>query len=147
GSESWVSAVDHDHLSAGLVGLHDAVSFTDLVEAEDSDRLDVEPTGRGLGGDLLKGHVREREARRTEDEAAEEGQIDTARHLQQRVEVGDGIETAEPAGETGAAGAEKHREGVEHDAVAHQVEHRIDLLRLRDMLRQIRALNLAALGP
>src|SRR5262245_6329607 len=104
-SETWASAVEHDHLSAGFVCLHYAVSFLDLIEAEGSDRLDVEPTGRGISGDLLKRHVREREARRAENEAAEEGQVDAARHLQQRVEVGDGIETAEPAGETGAAAA------------------------------------------
>src|SRR5262245_14592962 len=83
---------DHNHFSAGFVLLHDAMSVTDFVEAEDSDWLDVEPTSRGVGGDLLKRHVREREARRTEDEAAEEGQMNAARHLQQRVEVADGIE-------------------------------------------------------
>jgi hypothetical protein len=33
-SKAQVSVVDHDHLSVGLVGLHDAVRLTDLVEAE-----------------------------------------------------------------------------------------------------------------
>src|SRR5262245_10287443 len=69
---SRLSVVDHDHFAAGLVRLHDAVRFTDFVEAEDSDRLDVEPTSRGVRGDLLKGHVREWEARRAEYEAAKE---------------------------------------------------------------------------
>src|SRR5947209_16435148 len=107
----------------------------DLVEAEDPDRLDVEPAGRCVFRYLMKRHVRQREARRPEHEAAEESQIDAARHLQQRVEVGNRIETAEPAGKTGTAPPAKHGEGVEHDAVAYQVEHRIDLLRLGDVLR------------
>src|SRR5262249_52864689 len=57
------------------------------------------------------------------------------------------IEAAEPAGQTGAAPAAQHGERVEHDAVAHEVEDRIDLLRLGDVLRQITPLDLAALGP
>src|SRR2546427_2756119 len=124
-----------DHLAAGLVGLHHAVSFTDFVEAEDPRRLHVEPAGCGVPGNLLKRDVRERKAWSPEHEAAEESQIDAARHLQQRVEVGNRIETAEPAGKTGTAPPAKHGEGVEHDAVAYQVEHRIDLLRLCDVLR------------
>ena len=49
--------MDHDHLAAGLVGLHDAVGFLDVLKAEDSDRLDVEPAGRGVRSDLLKWHI------------------------------------------------------------------------------------------
>jgi len=55
---------------------------------------------------------------------------DAARHLQQRVEVGDRIEAAEPAGEARSAAAAQHRKGIQHDAVANQVQNRIDLLRL-----------------
>src|SRR5258708_3324782 len=139
-------SVNDDHLAAGLVRLHDAVRLMNLAETEDPHRLDVEPTGRGVRGDLVKRHVRERKAGGSEHEAAEEGQIDAARHLQHRVEVGNGIETAKPAGETGATAAAKHGEGVEHDAVAHQVEDRIDLLRLGDVLRQITLLDFAAFG-
>src|SRR5437660_34555 len=96
-SKAQVSVADHDQLSASLVSLHGAVRLTDLVEAEDTNRLDVEPTGGCVLRDLLQRHVREREARRAEDETAEEGQIDAARHLQQRVEVGDRIEATQPA--------------------------------------------------
>jgi hypothetical protein len=130
--------VDYDHLAAGFVGLHHAMGLSDVLETEDSGGLDVEPTGRGVRGNLLKRHVRERKSRSPEHEAAEEGQIDAARHLQQRVEVGDGIETAKPASQTRTAAAAKHGEGIEHDRIAHQIEHRIDLLRLRDALRQTR---------
>src|SRR5215813_5921912 len=135
------SVANDDHLAASLVGLHDAVSLTDLVEPEDPGRLDVEPAGRSVRSNLLKRHIRERKAWSAEHEAAEESQIDTARHLQQRVEVGNWIEAAEPAGKTGTAATAKHGERVERDAVAYQVEHRIDLLCVGDMLRQIAALS------
>ncbi|MEJ1977159.1 MAG: hypothetical protein WDN49_14630 [Acetobacteraceae bacterium] len=102
----------------------------DLIEAEDPDRLHVEPAGSGVRGDLLQRHVRKRKARRAEHEAAKESQVNAARHLQQRVEVGDRVEPAEPAGKAGAATAAQQGERVEHDAVANQVEHGIDLLRL-----------------
>src|SRR5262249_41396002 len=140
------SLVNDNHFAASLVFFHGAVSFADLVEPEDPGRLDVEPTRRSVRSNLLPRPVREGKARSAEQEAAEERQIDAARHLQQRVEVGNWIEAAEPAGKTGTAAAAKHGKRVEHDAVTHQVEHRIDLLRLGDVLRQIAALDFAALG-
>ena len=43
---SWRrSSVNDDHLPTGLVGLHDAMSLTYLV---DPGRLRVEPPGRGV---------------------------------------------------------------------------------------------------
>ena len=51
------SAVDDDHLAAGLVCLHHAVRLTNLFEAEDPRWLDVEPAGRGIRGNLLKRHI------------------------------------------------------------------------------------------
>jgi hypothetical protein len=51
--------VHDNHLSAGLVRLHDAVSFTDFLKADVSHRLDVQPAGCGIRGNLLKGDVRE----------------------------------------------------------------------------------------
>src|SRR5262249_46836044 len=140
------SLVNDNHFAASLVFLHGAVRFADLVEPEDPGRLDVEPTRCSVRSNLLKRHVRERKARSSEHEAAEERQIDAARHLQQRVEVGNWLEAAEPAGKTGTAATAKHGKRVEQDAVAHQVEYDIDLLRLGDMFRQIAALDFAALG-
>ena len=64
----------------------------------------------------------------------------------QVVKVGDRIEAAKPASQTGTAPTAKHGEGIEHDSVAHQVEHRIDLLCFGDMLREVRPLDLAAHG-
>src|SRR5262249_44704476 len=101
--------------------------LADLLEAEDSRRLYVEPTGSRVRSDPLQRHVREWKARRPEDEAGEEGEMDAARHLEERIEVGDRLETAEPASKTGAAAAAKHGERIEHDGVANEVEHCVDL--------------------
>ena len=64
--------MDNDHLSTGLVGFHDAMGFTDLVEAKDPGRLDVEPTSRSVRRDSLKRHIGQREAWGAKDEAGEE---------------------------------------------------------------------------
>jgi hypothetical protein len=109
-----VAEIDVVELFATLVGFHNAARLADLVETEDPHGLNVEPTGCGVRGDQSKRHVREPKARSTEHEAAEEGQIDAARRLQQRVEVVGRIETAKP----GAGTAAKRSEGAEHDAVA-----------------------------
>ena|SRR5215469_12205202 len=73
------------------------MSLVDLLEAEDPGGLDFEPAGRGIRRDLLQRHSASRETRNSEDEAAEECQIDAARHLKQWVEVGHRNETAQPA--------------------------------------------------
>src|SRR5262245_22413556 len=95
----WADSITYDHhLATGLVGLHDAVSFLDLVETEDSRRFDVEPACCGVRRDLAKRDVGEWEAWRTEHKASKECQVDAARHLQQRIEISDGIQPAQPAG-------------------------------------------------
>jgi len=63
--------VNDHHLSASFVRLHHAVRLTDLVEAEDPGRLNVELAGGGIRRDLLERHVGERKARSAENEAAE----------------------------------------------------------------------------
>src|SRR5271165_2679702 len=98
----WLIVDDH-HLSAGLVRLHGPMRLADLLEAEDARRLRLEAARRHVLGDLLQWDVGKREARGAEHEAAEEGQVNTARHLQERVEVGDRREPAQPAGEAGAS--------------------------------------------
>jgi hypothetical protein len=92
--------------------------------------------------DSLEGHVRQRETRLPEHEAAEEGQVDAARHLQQRVEVGDRREAAQPPGQARAAAPAQHGEGIEDSAVADQVEHGVDLPGLGDPFGKVRPLDL-----
>ena len=78
-----------------------------VLEAERRSALElrvermIEAARRHVLGDPLEGDVGEREAGGPEDEAAEEGQVDPARHLQERVEVGDRREAPQPAGEAG----------------------------------------------
>ena len=48
--------------------------------------------------------------------------------------------------EARTAAAPKHGERIEHDGVADKVEHGIDLLCFGNLLRQIAALDFAALG-
>ena len=129
------SAVDDHDLAAGLVGLHDAMRLVDFLEAR---RLGPEPALRHLPRDVLERHVGQRETRRAEHEAAEEGEIDAARHLQERIEILDRREPAQPAGEARAAAATQHGEGIEDGAVADKIEHRVELLGLGDALGQVR---------
>ena len=90
----------HDHhLPPGLVGLHHAMRLADLLELEDPRWFClVAPCGDVIRN-ALKWDVLERKTRGPENEAAEEGQINAARHLQERVEVGDRCEAAEPTRE------------------------------------------------
>ena len=61
--------------------------------------------GLDVSCDRLKWYVRQREAWLAKHETAEEGEVDAARHLQERVEVGDRRKAAQPTGQTGAAAA------------------------------------------
>jgi hypothetical protein len=110
------------------------VRLRDSIEAEDSDGHDIELTRRGILRDLLQRHVREWESPGAEHQAAEEGQVDAAGHLQQRIEVRNRIQAAKPAGKTGAIAAAQHGEGIGNDAVADHAEHSIDLIHLGYML-------------
>src|SRR5262249_10772964 len=136
------SIVDHHHLAARFVGFHDAMRLADLVEAEDPGRLRLETPSRHLYSNLLERHIGQRELRRAEHEAAEEREIDTAGHLQQRIEVGNRREATQPARQAGATTPAEHGEGIEDGAVADQIEYRIQLLRFRDPLRHLRPLRL-----
>src|SRR5262245_48752886 len=110
------------------------MGFSNLLKAEYSGWLRLVAAGRHLFGDGLKRNVRERETRRAKHEAAEKRQINSAAHLQEGVEIGDGVETTEPAGQAGATTPAQHREGIENGAVAHEIKDRIDLLRFSDTL-------------
>src|SRR5262249_61882263 len=94
--------VDDHHLAASFVGFHDAMGLTDLPEAEDPGWLRLEPPRCHLFADLLERQIGQWELRSAEHEAAEEGQVDAAGHLQERVEIGNRRQTAEPACQAGA---------------------------------------------
>src|SRR5262245_32530574 len=98
-----------------------------VFEAEHSGRLRLVAACRHPSHDGLQRNVGKRELRSAEDEAAEEGEVDAACHLQKRVEVGDRRETTQPASQAGATTPAEHPEGIEDGAVADQVEHGIDV--------------------
>src|SRR5262249_5401533 len=96
-------------------------------------------------GDALQRNVGERKAGGSEHETAEEGQIDATRHLQERVEIGDRGEAAEPAGQASPTATAEHVERIENGAVPDKVEHRIELLGLGNVLGQVAPFYLDAL--
>src|SRR5262245_4477015 len=113
-----------------------------VLKAEHSGWVRLIAPRRHLLGDGLKRNVREGKLRGAEDEAAEEGKVYAACHLQERVEVGDRIETAQPTSQTCAATTAQHPEGIEDGAVADEVKHRINALSFSDAFREIAYVNL-----
>src|SRR5262249_16830447 len=138
------SPVDDNHFARGLVRLHDALCFTDLLEAEHVGRLGLELAGRHLPRDVLQRHIGKREARRAEHKAAEEREGYATGHLQQWIEVLDRRESSQPPGEARTAPTPQHGEGIEDGAVADEIEHRIELLGFGDALGQVWPLELDA---
>src|SRR5437016_4520184 len=100
---SHFSSDTYDKLPIRLISFHHSMRLPNVLKAEHSGWLRLIAACRHLFGDGLKRYVREWKLRRAEHEAAEEGQIDTACHLQERVEVGDRIEATQPASQAGAA--------------------------------------------
>src|SRR5262249_31000150 len=86
-SPAALSAANNHDLPASFIALHGPVRFADVLEAKHAGRLGLELARRHLLGDFLQRHVGQRESRRTEHETAEEGEVDAAGHLEQRVEV------------------------------------------------------------
>src|SRR5262245_58959220 len=76
----WKPSETHDQLPDRLIGFHDSMGFPNVFKAEHSGRLRLVAASRYFFGDGLKRYVREGELRRTEDEAAEESEVDAARH-------------------------------------------------------------------
>src|SRR5262245_38120092 len=116
--------------------------LSNVLKAKHSGWFRLIAAFRHLFGDGLKRNVREGKLRRTEHETAEEGKVDATCHLQEWVEVGDRIQAAQPAGQTGAATPAQHPEGIKDGAVADEVKHRINALPFGDAFREIGALNL-----
>jgi hypothetical protein len=127
-----VSSETHNELPVRFIGFHHSMCLPNVFKAEHSGWLHLIAACRHLFGDGLKRNVRERKLRCAEHKAAEESQIDAACHLQERVEVGDRSETAQPAGQAGATTPAEHPEGIENSAVAHEVKHCIDMLCFSD---------------
>src|SRR5207253_7620393 len=89
-----------------------AMRFADLLEAKHAGRLGLEPARRHLLRNFLQRHVGQREARRAEHKTTEEREVDTTRHLQQRVEVLDRREPPQPTREAPTAASAQHGKGI-----------------------------------
>src|SRR5262245_55517085 len=113
-----------------------------VLKAEHSGWFRLIAARSHLFGDGLKRNVREGKLRRAEHETAEEGKVDAARHLQERVEVGDRIEAAQPTSQTCATTPAQHPEGIKDGAVTDEVKHRINVFSFSDAFREIGSLNL-----
>src|SRR5262249_32776242 len=116
--------------------------FSDVLKAEHSGWLRPKSACRHFFGDGLKRNVREGKLRRAEHETAEEAKVDAACHLQEWVEVGDRIETAQPTSQACATAPAQHPEGIKDSAVADEVEHRVNVLSFSDAFRELGPLNL-----
>src|SRR5262245_22550518 len=125
---------DHNHFPLGLVRLHHSMRLADLLELENARWLRLVPAGGDIIGDALQRNLGEGKAGGSKHETAEEGQIDATRHLQERIEIGDRGEAAEPAGKASTTAAAQHVEGIKNGAVADEVEHRIELLGFGNVL-------------
>src|SRR5262249_38932779 len=124
------------------IGFHDSMRLSNVLKAEHSGWLRLIAARRHLFGDGLKRNVREWKLRRAEHETAEEGKVDAAWHLQEWIEVGDWIETAQPTGQAGATASAQHPKGIKDGAVADEVKHRVNMLSFSDAFREIWSLNL-----
>src|SRR4030095_8947057 len=141
--QSWrVSSKTYDKFPLRLIGFHHSMCLPNVFKAEDSGWLRLVAACRHFLGNRLKRNVREGKPRRAEHKAAEDSQIDAACHLQERVEVGDWSETAQPASQAGATTPAEHPEGIKDGAVADEVKHCINVLCFSDAFREVGSLNL-----
>src|SRR5262249_7255914 len=139
--------IEHNNqLAVGLVRFHHPVGFTNVLELEHPGRLSFEPALRHVVRDLLKWDIGQGKARRAKDEAPEEGQIHAARHLQQWVEVLDRVEAAQPPRQARPTTSTEHRKGIKDGAVANEIEHRVNLLALRDVGPEVATFDFHAFG-
>src|SRR5262245_23736788 len=127
----------YNNLPDRLIGFHKSVRLSNVIKAEHSGWLRLIAACRHLFGDGLKRNVREGKLRRPEHETAEEGEVDAACHLQEWVEVGDRIETAQPTGQACATTPAQHPEGIKDGAVADEVKHCVNVLSFSDTFREV----------
>jgi hypothetical protein len=84
----------HHHFATGLVRFHHSMRFTNLLKAKYPDRFRLVTTGGYLISDGLERNIRQRKARLAEHKTAEEAKVNSARHLEEWVEVGHRIKPA-----------------------------------------------------
>src|SRR5215469_2540067 len=115
--------------------------LADIVELKDSGRLClIDPSGC-LIHDGLKRNVRDWKLRSTENKAAKKGEINSAWHLKQRVEVIHRIKATEPPRKAHTSASAQHAKRIQEGGVAHKVQHRVNPFSVRNNLREIWRFN------
>ena len=66
--------------------------------------------------------------------------------MQKRVEVRNWVEAAQPACQAGATAPAEHRQGIKDGAITNEIEHRVDLLALRDAGTEVTTFDFNSLG-
>lgn len=125
----------HDYLSTGLVRLHQPVRCLDIFETKHAGRLClIESSGR-IVGDLLERNLAEWIILGAEDERAGEcAEVGAARHLEDRIKLGQRRAAAKKPCQANATAPPNRRQRIEHGRGADKVQHRIDASR-RDIMQ------------
>jgi hypothetical protein len=111
--------------------------FPNVFKAKHSGRFCFIAASGHLIGDGLERNIRQRKAWVAEPKTDKEAEMDTARHLQQRVEVAHRSKPSEKARQTGAPTRPKHREGIQNRAVANEIAYGVDPFPFSNALRQV----------
>src|SRR5205823_13572890 len=125
----------HNHFATGLVRLHHPMRFPNILKAKYAGWFRLIATSGHLISDGLKWNIRQRKARFPEHKTAKEAEVDTARHLQQRVEVGHRSKPSQKARQARAPASSQHGEGIQDCAVPDEIENGVNALPFGDALR------------
>jgi hypothetical protein len=138
------SSEPHHQFPFRLIRLHPAMSLLDVCKAKYPRWFRFVAAVRGAVEDGWQWNIGQGKFRSTEYKTAEEAEPDATRHLQQRVERGEGSKATQKACRTDASEAPNHGAGVQHKAIADEIQHGIDAVRVQvaNAEREIRAFQL-----
>lgn len=127
-TDSILSLEAPDHLAAGLARFHELVRFSDFLKAKNAYRFRFIAACCNIIRDSLKRNIRQRKLGSTENEAAEEAEVNATRHPKQWIEFGDLSKAPEKTRQACTSASAKHGKRIEDGAVAHEIENRVNLL-------------------
>ena len=134
------------HFAIGLVRFHRLACLANIVELKDASRFGlIDSSGRFIH-DGLKRNVRDWKVWSAEYKAAKKCEVNSARHLKQRVEVIHGIETTEPSREAHTATPPQHGKRIHECGVPDKIEDGIDPFAFRDSPWEVRPFNLHSMS-
>jgi len=84
----WATpSYSNDHFTIGLVGFHRLMRLANIVESENPSRFCFVDACRHFIHDRLERNIRDWKVWSAEYKAAKESEVNSARHLQQRIEI------------------------------------------------------------